>query len=212
MRLMKDLGLTLLLFVLVYAPASMLAMQLHLSLAAAVPFVMVATLLVAAALIFGFSRRWPGGFSRFGFRAPMFRYLGWAVVVGAPLAVVSALSLRLAHEPGPLAGLTLAPWLAVLYFVIGAPVQEEVIFRGLLQTVLTGRADTRGAAVPTRGLLASLLIAVLFGGIHIAVGPYTAGAAFVLGIMAGELRRRSGSLLPAMICHALFNLAGIIWP
>ena len=29
---------------------------------------------------------------------------------------------------------------------------------------------------------------------------------------AGEFRRRSGSLIPAALCHAFFNLAGIIWP
>jgi membrane protease YdiL (CAAX protease family) len=43
-------------------------------------------------------------------------------------------------------------------------------------------------------------------------GRYTAAAAFLLGAMAGELRRRSGSLVPAVICHAFFNLAGIVWP
>jgi membrane protease YdiL (CAAX protease family) len=61
------------------------------------------------------------------------------------------------------------------------------------------------------GVVASLLVALLFGGIHLVVGPYTAAAAFILGAIAGEFRRRSGSLIPAIICHAFFNLGGIIW-
>jgi membrane protease YdiL (CAAX protease family) len=52
----------------------------------------------------------------------------------------------------------------------------------------------------------------MFSCIHLTVGRYTAVAALVLGVIAGELRRRSGSLAPAMICHALFNLAGIFVP
>jgi len=32
-----------------------------------------------------------------------------------------------------------------------------------------------------------------------------AAAAFGLGILAGELRGRSGSLLPAILIHAVFN-------
>jgi membrane protease YdiL (CAAX protease family) len=31
----------------------------------------------------------------------------------------------------------------------------------------------------------------------------------MLGLVAGELRRRSGSLLPAIVVHALFNCVGL---
>jgi membrane protease YdiL (CAAX protease family) len=58
---------------------------------------------------------------------------------------------------------------------------------------------------------ASFLIALLFGCIHLVVGPYTAAAAFLLGAIAGEFRRRSGSLIPSIICHVFFNLGGILW-
>jgi len=34
----------------------------------------------------------------------------------------------------------------------------------------------------------------------------------VLGLVAGELRRKSGSLLPDVIVHALFNVPGLLWP
>jgi membrane protease YdiL (CAAX protease family) len=211
MRMLLAVGLTLILFVLVYAPASALAVLFHLPLVTAVPFVMFTTLFAAGALVYGLSRRWSGGFARFGFRPPHWQYIGWAVALGAPLAVVAAQALRRVHEQGPLDGLSLAPWLAVLYFAIGAAIQEEVIFRGLLQTALSTGAAPQ--LVPTResGIVASVLIALLFGCIHLTVGRYTAVAALILGVLAGELRRRSGSLAPAMICHSFFNLAGIIW-
>jgi hypothetical protein len=122
MHMLLALGITLILFVLVYAPASALAICLRLQLANAVPFVMLTTLLVAGALIYGLSRRWPGGLARFGFRLPSRQYLGWAVAISAPLAIAAAQVLRRMHEPGPLDGLSLPPWLAVLYFAIGAAI------------------------------------------------------------------------------------------
>ena len=54
--------------------------------------------------------------------------------------------------------------------------------------------------------------AVLFGIIHLEAGVAVATDAIILGLVAGELRRRSGSLLPAVIVHALFNAADAFWP
>jgi hypothetical protein len=36
--------------------------------------------------------------------------------------------------------------------------------------------------------------------------------AIMLGVVSGELRRRSGSLLPAVIVHALFNMPELLRP
>jgi membrane protease YdiL (CAAX protease family) len=209
---LRAIGLTILLFVAVYAPASVLAAALHLQVAATVPFVMFFTLVTAVIGIRLLAGRTPGGWVRYGFSVPAPKHVGAAVVISAPVAIVTALLLARAHESGPLAGLSLAPWLVVLYFVLGAPIQEEVIFRGLLQTTLATSAASPTAPNPKYGVAASLLVALLFGCIHLVVGRYTAAAAFVLGAIAGEFRRRSGSLIPAVICHAFFNLAAIIWP
>jgi membrane protease YdiL (CAAX protease family) len=211
-RAIRAIALTLFLFVLVYAPASALTATLHLQLATAVPFVIITTFLVAGALMSIMARRAPGGPAQFGVCLPAPRYIGRTIVISTPLAIIAALLLSRAHEPGPLAGISLAPWQAILYFVVGAAIQEEMIFRGLLQTTLAGGAAPRTALKPAYGIAASVAVAVLFGAIHLVVGRYTAVAAFVLGVMAGELRRRSGSLVPAIICHASFNLAGFIWP
>lgn len=211
MRVLRAIGLTILLFVAVYAPASALAAGLHLRLASTVPFVMFLTLVTAGVGIRLLASRTSGGLARYGFGVPPLKYVGAASIISGPVAIVVALLLARAHEAGPLAGLSLAPWLVVLYFVVGAPIQEEVIFRGLLQTTLAINAAPPTAPSAKYGVAASFLVALLFGCIHLVVGRYTAAAAFLLGAIAGELRRRSGSLIPAVICHALFNLAGIIW-
>jgi membrane protease YdiL (CAAX protease family) len=59
---------------------------------------------------------------------------------------------------------------------------------------------------------AVLFTATLFGIIHLGSGPIVITGAIVLGLVAGELRRRSGSLLSAVIVHALFNVPGLLWP
>ncbi len=73
--------------------------------------------------------------------------------------------------------------------------------------------------VPTFALVAALHLsmthavpgaAILFALVHFAVGPWTAAAALVLGVLAGELRRRSGSVIPAVLVHVIFNLPGLL--
>jgi len=212
LRLIRAIGLTLSFFVVIYLPASALVRILHLQLSTAVPLIMVLTLAVTAAVMLLMAARTPNGVAQYGFTLVAPRVIVLAALVSAPLAVCSALLLSRAHETDPLAGLSLPLWLVVLYFVVGAAVQEEVIFRGFLQTTLETSAAPPTAPSPKYGVAASFLVALLFGGIHLVVGRYTAAAAFILGATAGEFRRRSGSLIPAVICHAFFNLAVIIWP
>jgi membrane protease YdiL (CAAX protease family) len=211
LRAIRAISLTLVWFLAVYAPASAIAAILRLQLAATVPFVMLLTLLAACLLIWLLASRGRQRAADYGFRLPAPGYIASAVLVSAPISVIIALLLSHAHEAGPLAGLKLSAWLIGLYFVVGAPVQEEVIFRGLLQTTLANRGALAASSPATSGVAALLWVALLFGAIHLVVGPCTAAAAFVLGAIAGELRRRSGSLIPAVICHAFFNLGAILW-
>jgi CAAX protease family protein len=69
----------------------------------------------------------------------------------------------------------------------------------------------RSLELPT----AALVSALLFAAVHIAVSRQGAASgevlfivlgAFVLGLLAGWLRSLSGSLLPAIVVHALFNM------
>jgi hypothetical protein len=98
-----------------------------------------------------------------------------------------------------------------LYFGVCAPIQEEIIFRGLLQSFLEQRWVTTFVVFGASLSAAVLFTATLFGVSHSESGPVVVAGAIALGLVAGELRRRSGSLLPAVIVHALFNVLGLLW-
>lgn len=53
-----------------------------------------------------------------------------------------------------------------------------------------------------------LVVAALFGAVHVPAGVAAAAAALLLGIAAGVLRARTGSVLPAILAHAAANLVG----
>jgi len=89
--------------------------------------------------------------------------------------------------------------LAVL--VIGglAPVGEELFFRGFMLTRLR-RVWSAGPAI--------LLTAIAFGVIH---GEWVHGVlATGIGIYLGLVTERSGSVIPAVICHVANNTASVL--
>lgn len=81
-------------------------------------------------------------------------------------------------------------------FLIGivVPIGEELLFRGILTTVLL----RHGSLI---GVIGSAVIFALLHGINI-VFP----AAIVLGLVAGEIYRRSHSIWPAVVVHTMYNL------
>ena len=81
--------------------------------------------------------------------------------------------------------------------VIVAPIVEEVIFRGLIQTRLN-------RVFP--GWLAVLLSALLFGVCHGQI--VWMGYAFVLGVLFGFLDLAARSIWPSLIAHVIFNGIG----
>lgn len=210
------LVLLLITFLVIYIPAGALTRGLHLSANATVPVTILITFAIACLLMAWHIRRGTETTRAFGVRWPRWRYLGYALIFAVPVAVLAAWATAAATKSGlesggPLAGLRLAPWQPYVYFVVAAAVQEEAIFRGLLQSTLARRLAAIPASAAVAGVTAMFCVALLFGLIHLVVGPVTAVFAFALAVIAGELRRRSGSLLPAIICHSVFNLAGILW-
>jgi membrane protease YdiL (CAAX protease family) len=209
-NLLRSAALTLLLFVLVYLPAFFLVGSLPLTTDAMVPAVIAITLVTACVLMgLAVYRGWLG-VGDFGWQWPPYRYLLYALLMALPLSALIVLIQIHVGESGSLSGLQLAPWQLYLCFGLAAPVQEEAIFRGLLQSALAKSLASVPARVAAHGLVASLAVALLFGAIHLKVGRLTAIAALTLGVLAGELKRRSGSLLPSMVCHAIFNLGGLL--
>lgn len=103
----------------------------------------------------------------------------------------------------PLRRSTLTTIIIVIIAVIGAPIVEELFFRGLLMSGLVSRW---GAAI---GII---LQAVLFGLVHL--GPTDARGnlgVFLLiaplGAMLGILRYSFKRLGPGIVTHALYNAA-----
>lgn len=88
-------------------------------------------------------------------------------------------------------------FLMVVATVIGAPIVEEVIFRGLILSRLN-------RALP--GWLAVLLSALLFGVCHGQV--VWIAYAFVLGVVFGFLALRARSIWPTLAAHLVFNGIG----
>lgn len=86
---------------------------------------------------------------------------------------------------------------ALLATVIAAPLAEEVIFRGLIQSRLN-------RAMPS--WLAVVVSALLFGLCH--GQAVWMVYAFLLGLFFGWIALRSKSILPTVIAHMVFNAIG----
>lgn len=104
-------------------------------------------------------------------------------------------------------------WSAVLFGLVGAPLVEEVLYRGPLLILVAGVAQLRRQAVlsnrSARVLqLAGLLVAAgLFGWVHLQYSLFNAVVAVVGGLVWGRLALWGRSLLPALVGHGLYDAA-----
>lgn len=87
-------------------------------------------------------------------------------------------------------------WLLWLALAIGAPVFEEVFFRGFLFKGLERSIKPTGAII---------LTAAIWAGIHLQYDLYNMAIIFGLGLLLGAARNRTGSLLAPIAMHALGN-------
>ena len=207
---LKALGVGIGLFVAVYVPAFMTTAFVRPRIEIAIPLIIVITLLVALILVFLLARP-PAGIAEFGFRIPNSRYVAIAIVFGVTLGLAVTFFSHLLPSKPPFDVSGFAPWMIGLYFLIGASIQEEIIFRGLIQSMLERRWMVTFSLFGGSVSAAVVFTAVLFGVIHLEAGAVVALGAIILGLVAGELRRRSGSLLPAIMVHALFNSVDAVW-
>ena len=199
------------LLVAVYLPAFAATSLIRPAVPVAIALIIAISLLAALAIISYLARR-GASFAAFGFSLSSTRWLVLAVGLGLPLALGAAWLAAAFPSAAPIDVASLPPWQQVLFFVIAAPLQEEVIFRGLVQSVLEARWS---GVLAIRGEYLSLAVictAGLFALAHIGSGLATVVGALVLSALAGELRRRSGSLLPAIAVHSLFNVAAMLVP
>lgn len=162
--------------------------------------VLFADLLTAAAILLWFRLR----HKPLGKAAGLRRCSGWTAAFSAFAALGLFVAINLA--------LTLLPavWLSdyndhmelllstglipALSIAVAGPLAEELMFRGVIQTRLEQAMPVWAAVV---------LQAVLFGVVH--GTPVQMAYAFLLGLVFGFLRSRTGSILPGFAAHAAFN-------
>ncbi len=88
----------------------------------------------------------------------------------------------------------------ILSALVLAPVLEEIIFRGLLQTALLEFLGWR------HRWPAVICAAAAFAAVHVSLVPwFVMPGLFVLGVVLGWLYERTGSLWPCFVVHAGFN-------
>jgi membrane protease YdiL (CAAX protease family) len=199
------------LFLAVYIPAFVTAGLVRPRIEVAIPLIIAITFLIAFILVLLLARP-PAGITEFGFRIPKGRYVAIGTAVGLTLGVAVTFVSHLFPSKPPFDASRLTPSMIGFYFILCSPIQEEIIFRGLIQSMLERRWMITFSLFGGSLSGAVAFVAVLFGVIHLEAGVAVATGAIILGLVAGELRRRSGSLLPAVIVHALFNAADAFWP
>ena len=136
---------------------------------------------------------------------------GWRAYAGAILAMAT-LQVALAAVPHlfiehdmladlrPFVGLVTGPdWpLAAAVLGIGAPLSEELLFRGfLLGALAQSRLGFLGAAVVSSGLWTTL---------HVGYSLVGLAEVFAIGLFLSWLLWRTGSLRVTIFCHGLYNL------
>lgn len=137
-----------------------------------------------------------------GWRAYAGGYLAMLVLFGVLSALMWAIDpKRVLGDLTVYAGLVRSEawWLAVLVIVIGAPVMEELMFRGFLFPALAkGPFGLGGAAVASSAAWAAL---------HAGYSVMGLIEVFAVGLYFTWLLLRTGSLWVPMFCHAAYNLS-----
>lgn len=177
-----------------------------------------------AACLFIADRRFDGGWFRFAFGNPAARLgrrvslvffasilaIGLCPLIGeATVRFILNIWPSYQFDPHPTIKALhdgLQPRWVVVGLWIGAvaiaPIAEEFFFRGLLQTFLAGIIRNRWQAIG--------LTAVVFGIVHLSQ-PHTIVGLTALGVLLGYAYERTGSLVPSIMIHAVFNLKTLIW-
>ncbi|QBI56249.1 CPBP family intramembrane glutamic endopeptidase [Streptomonospora litoralis] len=143
----------------------------------------------------------------FGVKRTSWRWMlagvaGGLVALAAKGAVILAITALTGFDSNPqgmyydAAGGGVLPLILTFAFLaVLTPIGEEFLFRGVLANALLRYG-------PVVGVLSSSVVFGLFHGINIVLP-----AAIVVGIVAAELMRRSGSIWPAVVVHAVNNAA-----
>jgi membrane protease YdiL (CAAX protease family) len=89
----------------------------------------------------------------------------------------------------------------VLLIVIAAPISEEVCFRGMLFGGLRERWPR---------LIAALISALIFGGLHALTGLSAVPVLIAFGFILALLYEKTGSIVPGILLHMLNNSVALL--
>ena len=177
-------------------------------------FVTHSVMLVAAVALI---RLWSGrSFADFGFTRGTYRFRPRILLWVLPTAVLSSLAALVPTPGGTERVVTGQTQLQLVLFVwFYASVCEEVLTRGLLQSLVTGSSGGGGA--PARFSMPVMVSGLFFGAMHLVLIDSMGSSAAVpivlatlLGFLAARYRETTGSLIPAIVVHALFNVGGML--
>ena len=158
-----------------------------------------------------------GNISSYGLKISKKMYLKqvilYSIIIGTIAAIIQSLLPSAASSP-----FAYFSFLETIIFIwLYASICEEMLTRGLMQGFLE---PTRRYGIYIRHLRISIPVlfpALFFALIHLV--PFANSmqlpallffllTAFILGIFAGYYREKSGSIVPAIIVHTLFNVSG----
>jgi hypothetical protein len=149
-------------------------------------------------------------------RLPDFGVVGWISVVAGFFLIINAVFLLIAtvfgfdlQSSGMVEKGTMQFGHDPLFFllaaglIIGAPLAEEIIFRGQIFAAL--------AQTPLGLSGAALVTSALWAGIHLPTQPiYVVGLLFLMGLLLCWLLVRFGSLWVTIVCHAAWNALSVL--
>ena len=92
--------------------------------------------------------------------------------------------------------------LLFLSVAIVTPIVEELMFRGYILDAINRKHSDWTAIIWS---------SILFGLLHFLGGAFYIGSALIGGIIYGWIRVRTGSLLPSIACHMVWNMLALIW-
>ena len=157
------------------------------------------------------SNRWGTGSLRddYGLRFRTFDLLGIPIGIATQLVLIPALywllhiSTAEVNQPArrltDRAGSSFAVVILVLMVVVGAPIIEELFFRGLLMRSIQARWNDGMALVVS---------SVFFAFVHFQ--PVQFAGLVLFGLIAGTCAQRTGRLGMSILAHAAFNGTAVL--
>lgn len=157
-----------------------------------------------------------GRLDLYGFTKGAYKFSPRIFLWVLPMAVLSTVQAVASHGQGTGGPPGFTKLQLVVFVWVYASICEETLTRGLLQTLLSRNSRVE-AASPRRLSMPVVVSGLFFGAMHIVLVKSMGLAAVplillvtFLGLVAARYREKTGSLLPAIIVHALFNIGGML--